>query len=273
MNYIYKLFGGDATDPLEIFKNIPWSKINSLTADSPELTDIFKKLYNLQTVHHLSLDQKQLSLVSLYLKTITKKLPKDMIDKLKAELAQQVLSKPAEVAPSKPAEVAVLPELKSIEPLMSEVCNRNRECKNEFNGIDWKLLPTLKKEDPKTKETLDQLEHLKSNFLNSFDKNTQQLVNLYIKILRKRLDLTIETPQTQKKVSTNTIALNKYCKPFYLDGNRFNCIGTSVGSDDDKLRCVFNPNKVVNNNINNMDLDTHCENNPDYKSKYLQASI
>ena len=262
MNFIYKLFGKGIDDPIEIFKNIPWSKINSFRSDDTELSDIYKKLYILQNEHTSSLDTKQISLVKLYFKNITKKLPKDIIDKIQKELSDK-----NEINPS--IEKAIIPELKSIEPIISKECNENLDCKKIYNDIEWKLLSAFKKDNPKTKETLEKLKYLKDNFIDSFDTNSQQLINLYIKILSKKLDLTTEP----KKKFIETDMSNKYCKPFYLDRNDYNCIGTSILSDNDTEKCVLNPNKKIKRNINNIDLDSFCQNNPDYKSKFPQVSL
>jgi hypothetical protein len=286
MNYLYKLlFGGESSDPYELYNSIPWGKINSLSMEDAELLDIYKKLYILHNKYKLSLKSNELSLLLLYFKKLSNKLPKDVIDKIQTEVAQEAkpeVASPAKAAVSTPtkaevstptkAEVAIVPELKSIQPVMSDICNKDTQCKTEFNKIDWKLITTLKKEDPKTKETLDQLEHLKKNFISSFDSNTQQLIKLYIKILRKKLDLTTETkPEIIQTLLSGNI--NKYCKPFYLDGNSYSCIGTSILSDNDTEKCVYNPNKIVKRNINIIDLDPNCENNIQYKSPFPQAKI
>jgi hypothetical protein len=77
-------------------------------------------------------------------------------------------------------------------------------------------------------------------------------------------------PVSDKKqiVAIDTSSSNKYCKPFYLDGNRYHCIRTSLESDNDMERCIYTPNK-----ISNIDLDPFCQNNTDYKSKFPQLLI
>jgi len=269
MNFIYKLFGGVNSDPIQIFNSIQWSKINSLGSDDSELLDIYKKLNILQNYHKSSLNDKQISLIKLYLKTIVKKLPKDVVEQVSREISEQKDSiKKEEVVVEPMTDRPILPELKSVEMVISKKCNENIDCKKIYNEIDWKLVPALKKEDSKTKETLDKLQYLKTNFIDSFDQNSQQLIHLYIKILSKKLDIPVSiTESIHKKVG------KKYCKPFYLNGNEYHCIGTNIESENDSSRCVYNSNKIVNKDFNNIDLDPFCQNNREYRSKFLQASI
>jgi len=266
MKFLYKLFGGNVDDAIEIFKNIPWSKIQSLTSQDQELIDIYKKLFILQNEHKSSLDDKQISLVKLYLKTIIKKLPKDIVDKLSRELSEKT-----DIRSDKEESKPIVPELKSIDLVISKQCIENIDCKKIFNEIPWKLLPTLKKDDPIIKETLEKLNNLKQNYIELFDQNSQQLINLYIKILSKKIDLPIisikENQTIDKKID------QQYCKPTYINGNEYYCIGTNIESDNDTLRCVYNSNKIVKKDINNIDLDPYCQNNISYKSRFQQASI
>ena len=277
MNFIYKLFGGGESD--DIYNSIPWKEINSISISDPRINEIYKKLVLLSTKYKSDLTPQQSPLVMLYKKSLAKKLSPEIVEKLTAEAA---------APPAEPViEARSVPEISSLNPILSPVCNLDRECKLEFNEIPWKLLPTLTGDDPKTKESLEHLEHLNLNYRDIFDTNTQQLILLYIKTLKKKLG----TNQVKDIASSQTISHktdiklektdiklekteNKYCKPFYLEGNRHFCVGTSLSYDNDTKRCVFNKDKKVNlTNIDNMDLDPHCENNQEYKSPYPEASI
>lgn len=296
MNFIYKLFGGGESD--DIYNSVPWKEINSISSSDPKIDEIYKKLVLLSTKYKSDLTPQQSPLVMLYKKSLAKKLNPEMVDKLtaEAEAAEPIIkaadpiikaSKPL-LETSKPIEEVSQPKL--LNPILSPVCNLDRECKLEFNEIPWKLLQTLTGDDPRTRESLEHLEHLNLNYRDKFDTNTQQLILLYIKTLKKKLGINYvkerdisPSPSPVLAKSDNKLQKtdnklqktnNKYCKPFYLDGNRHFCVGTSVLSNNDTKRCVFNKDKRVDlTNIDNMDLDPYCENNQEYKSPYPEASI
>jgi hypothetical protein len=260
MNFIYKLFGGGESD--DIYNSIPWKEINSISSSDPKMNEIYKKLVLLSTKYKSDLTPQQSPLVMLYKKSLAKKLSPETVEKLTAEAEKPIIEEQS------------VPETSSLHPIVSQVCDQDKECKLEFNEIPWKLLQTITGDDPRTKASLEHLENLDLHYLDKFDTKTQQLIRLYIKTLKKRLGeyrhSTPSTPISKKAEGTK----NKYCKPFYLEGNRYFCVGTSVSSDNDTKRCVFNKDKIVDvTNIYNMDLDPHCENNHKYKSPYPEASI
>jgi hypothetical protein len=306
MNFIYKLFGGGGESD-DIYNSIPWKEINTISSSDPKMDEIYKKLVLLSTKYKSDLTPQQSPLVMLYKKSLAKKLSPEIVEKLTSEVLESAeplleVSKPL-VETSKPIEEVLQPKL--LNPILSPVCNQDTECKLEFNEIPWKLLQTLTGDDPRTRESLEHLEHLDLHYRDKFDTNTQQLILLYIKTLKKRLgEYRHSTPsplltksdnkldktdnkldktdnkldKTDNKLDKTDNKLdktnNKYCRPFYLEGNRYFCVGTSFASDNDTKRCVFNKDKRVDvNNIDNMDLDPHCENNQEYKSPYQEASI
>ena len=278
MNFIYKLFGGGGESD-DIYNSIPWKEINIISSSDPKMDEIYKKLVLLSTKYKSDLTPQQSPLVMLYKKSLAKKLSPEIVDKLTSEVLESAeplleVSKPL-VETSKPIEEVLQPKL--LNPILSPVCNLDRECKLEFNEIPWKLLQTLTGDDPRTRESLEHLEHLDLHYRDKFDTNTQQLILLYIKTLKKRLgEYRHSTPSPLLTKTDNKLQKtnNKYCKPFYLDGNRHFCVGTSLSSDNDTKRCVFNKDKRVDlTNVDNMDLDPYCENNQEYKSPYQEASI
>jgi len=306
MNFIYKLFGGGGESD-DIYNSIPWKEINIISSSDPKMDEIYKKLVLLSTKYKSDLTPQQSPLVMLYKKSLAKKLSPEIVEKLTAEVLESAeplleVSKPIEevsqskLESSKPIEEVSQPILETskpllLNPILSPVCNLDRECKLEFNEIPWKLLQTLTGDDPRTRESLEHLEHLDLHYRDKFDTNTQQLILLYIKTLKKRLgEYRHSTPsplltKTDNKLDTTDNKLhktdnklhktdNKYCRPFYLEGNRYFCVGTSLSSDNDTKRCVFNKDKRVDlTNVDNIDLDPHCENNQEYKSPYQEASI
>jgi hypothetical protein len=292
MNFIYKLFGGGGESD-DIYNSIPWKEINTISSSDPKMDEIYKKLVLLSTKYKSDLTPQQSPLVMLYKKSLAKKLSPEIVDKLTSEVLESAeplleVSKPL-VETSKPIEEVSQPKL--LNPILSPVCNQDTECKLEFNEIPWKLLQTLTGDDPRTRESLEHLEHLDLHYRDKFDTNTQQLILLYIKTLKKRLgEYRHSTPsplltKSDNKLHTTDNKLhktdnklhttdNKYCRPFYLEGNRYFCVGTSLSSDNDTKRCVFNKDKRVDlTNVDNIDLDPHCENNQEYKSPYQEASI
>jgi ubiquitin C-terminal hydrolase len=78
-----------------------------------------------------------------------------------------------------------------------ENCEKDPECKSIVKRVPWLSLPTLSASDPNTIEVLKLLERLNDKYSDVIDQRTLSLVKLYIKTLRKKLDIKPVIPVKQ----------------------------------------------------------------------------
>ena len=78
-----------------------------------------------------------------------------------------------------------------------ENCEKDPECKSIVKRVPWLSLPTLSASDPNTIEVLKLLERLNDKYSDKIDQRTLSLVKLYIKTLRKKLDIKPVIPVKQ----------------------------------------------------------------------------
>ena len=78
-----------------------------------------------------------------------------------------------------------------------ENCEKDPECKSIVKRVPWLSLSTLSASDPNTIEVLKLLERLNDNYSDVIDQRTLSLVKLYIKTLRKKLDIKPVIPVKQ----------------------------------------------------------------------------
>ena len=76
-------------------------------------------------------------------------------------------------------------------------CEKDPECKSIVKKVPWLSLSTLSASDPNTIEVLKLLERLNDNYSDVIDQRTLSLVKLYIKTLRKKLDIKPVIPVKQ----------------------------------------------------------------------------